>query len=295
MRGNPSVKALIIGLGLVLALGLLGGCNALRLGYNNGPTLAWWWLDGYADFSAEQAPAAKQAVDRWFDWHRGSQLPAYAALLVAAQAEVLEPTTPEAACQWQDRVRGALEPALQRGLQEAAELVPLLSEAQLRAIEQRQAKTITEMREEFLQPDAAERLQASVKRARERAERIYGDLSEAQRKLLADAVAASPFDPEAWRRERERRQQDTMQVLRRLQAERADGPRRLAGLRALAERSENSPVPAYRAYQERLRSYNCALAARLHNASSAEQRQQARRTFKGWEEDLRALAAPRID
>jgi hypothetical protein len=295
MRGNPLLKALIIGLAMVLGLGGLAGCNALRLGYNNAPTLVWWWLDGYADFSTEQVPVAKRSVDRWFDWHRSSQLPAYAAMLATAQAEVLAPTTPEAACRWQDRVRDALEPALQRGLQEAADLVPGLGEEQLRHIERRQAKGMEEMREEFLQPDPAERLRASVDRAVERAERLYGDLDDVQQKLMAAGVAASPFDPEAWQRERLRRQQDTIAVLRRLTREPVDRPQRLAALRALAERSERSPVPEYRSYQERLRVYNCALAARLHNSTTRVQRENARATLKGWEEDLRALSAARVD
>jgi hypothetical protein len=60
------VKAWIIGV-LLLALGpLLAGCTALRLGYNNGPQLAWWWLDSWMDFSREQSPPVKHAIDHWF-------------------------------------------------------------------------------------------------------------------------------------------------------------------------------------------------------------------------------------
>jgi hypothetical protein len=71
----------------------MAGCSAIRLGYANGPQLAWWWLDGYVDFSRDQTPAAKQAIDRWFDWHRNTQLADYAALLASTQAPILEPTT----------------------------------------------------------------------------------------------------------------------------------------------------------------------------------------------------------
>ena len=38
---------------LALALGL-AACSAVRLGYANLPDLAYWWLDGYVDFSDEQ-------------------------------------------------------------------------------------------------------------------------------------------------------------------------------------------------------------------------------------------------
>jgi hypothetical protein len=128
-----------------------------------------------------------------------------------------------------------------------------------------------------------------VKRAVSRAEQLYGRLDAPQRKVIAEGVAASPFDPQGWMEERKRRQRDTLVTLRRLLAERADRDQRVAALRALAERSQRSPDPAYRAYQQRLVDYNCAFAARIHNATTLAQRQKARANFKEWEEDLRAV------
>ena len=83
MRASTA-KAAIIG-GCLLALLLLGGCSAVRVGYNQAPTLAWWWLDGYMDFDATQAPKVKDTLAQWFAWHRSTQLPDYADLLAAAQ------------------------------------------------------------------------------------------------------------------------------------------------------------------------------------------------------------------
>jgi hypothetical protein len=105
-------------------------------------------------------------------------------------------------------------------------------------------------------------------------------------------VAASPFNPEMWMADRQRRQRDTLDTLRALVSSRADRDQRVAGLRALAARIEFSPNAEYRAYQRRLADYNCAFTARIHNATTPEQRRKARETLKGWEEDLRALAAP---
>jgi Family of unknown function (DUF6279) len=279
------IKTFIIG---VLAV-LLAGCSSLRLGYNNGPQLAWWWLDGYVDFSREQAPQVKQGIDRWFEWHRATQLGDYAALLAAAREEALADTTPARACRWQAQLRDALEPALERALELAADLLPGLGEAQLRHLEQRYAKVNDEMRGDFLQPDPAVRARESVQRTVERAERLYGSLAEAQKLVIAEGVAASPFDPERWLADRERRQRDTLQVLRRLLTERADRDQRLAALRTLVARAEVSPDREYRAYQQQLAAYNCAFAARIHNATTPAQRRQAQQTLQGWEQDLRAL------
>lgn len=277
---------------MLLAGSLLTGCSALRLGYGNGPQLAWWWIDGYFDFASSQTADVKRGIGRWFEWHRATQLPEYAALLAAAQAQVLEPTTAAQACQWQARVRTLAEPALQRAVAEFAEIVPGLGEPQFRHLEQKHAKAIDEMRDEFLQPDLAERQRASVERAVERAERVYGRLAEPQRRVIAQGVAASPFDPELWLKERQRRQRDALQTLRRLAADKPDRDTRVAALRGLLERSERSPDAGYRAYQVRLGDYNCALAAQIHNATTPAQRLKARENLKGWEDDLRSLLAP---
>lgn len=281
------LKTTIIG---CLAL-LLAACSSVRLGYNSGPLLAWWWLDGYVDFSREHAPLAQQGIDGWFEWHRATQLPGYADLLSAAAQEMPEPVTAAQACRWQGRLRDALEPALDRAVEIAADLVPTLGEAQLRHIEQRYAKRNDEIRSDFLQPDLAVRQRESVKRTVERVERVYGRLEQAQTQVIAAGVAASPFDPERWLADRERRQSDTLAILRELAATGADRDQRLAGLRTLALRMERSPDPDYRAYQARLAEYNCDFAARIHNAGTPEQRRKARDTLKGWENDFRALAA----
>jgi hypothetical protein len=45
----------------------------------------------------------------------------------------------------------------------------------------------------------------------------------------------------------------------------------------------------------KLTQYNCGFAAQIHNATTVDQRQKARERLKGWEEDLRALAAPAVN
>ena len=288
MRPTFAKNAIIGLLALCLSL-LLSGCTAVRLGYNNGPQLAWWWLDSYVDFSPEQAPAAREAIDRWFEWHRRNQLPEYATFLATAQKAMLAPTTAAEVCRWQAAVRDQLEPAIDHALLQAVDVLPLMGEAQWKHIEQRQAKGMDEARETYLQPDPAVRLKESLKRSRERSEQLYGRLDDTQLRVINAGVAASPFDAQVWLAERQRRQRDTMQTLRRQAT--ADRDQRLATLRALTERIERSTNPDYRAYQQRLADYNCNLAAQIHNTTTPAQRQRARDKLKGWEEDLRALMA----
>jgi hypothetical protein len=279
-------KALIIGVALLA----LSGCSSIRLAYNNAPTLSWWWLDGYADFDRSQSPVVRAGINRFFDWHRNTQLIDYAVVLADAQRIVGGEITAATACTWQTRVREMVDPALDRALTEAAELLPLLTEVQFRHIEQRQAKRNDEMRSDFLQPDPAQRLRASTRRVQDRAERLYGRLNAEQRALVTEQVRASPFDPELWMAERERRQQATLATLRRLASAELPVSERTEGLRRLAQDFETSGSAEYREYQRRLSAYNCAFAALVHNATTPAQRQRARDQLRRWEDDLRTLA-----
>lgn len=276
---------------LVTGLALLGGCSALRLAYDNGPTLVWWWLDGYGDFSGAQAQRVKDDIRSWFQWHRKAQLEGYAAWLDSVQPKLLDSVTPAQMCSWADEARRQLEPALQQALATMASWVADLSEAQLAHIAQRYAKANDELRREHLQPDPEKRRAAALQRLQDRFELFYGRLDAAQERLLTQALASSPMDPERWLAEREQRQRQTLRTLRELVASQADRARAIATLRAVLADVERSPDPAYRAYQQRLREFNCALAARVHESSSAAQRQGLRERVQGWRDDLRLLAS----
>ena len=295
MRASTA-KAAIIG-GCLLALLLLDGCSAVRVGYNQAPTLAWWWLDGYMDFDATQAPKVKDTLAQWFAWHRSTQLPDYADLLAAAQQQVMQPATPAQVCRWNDDLRVRLTVAFAQGVPLAADLLPLLKPAQLAQLERRYRKSNLEFEEDFLQqPD--ERQKAAIKRTVDRAEMLYGRLDDNQRRLIAAGVAGSPFDPTAWHAERQALQSQTLQTLARLTAggpARADRESNLAGLKALADRVLRAPPGPYRDYQQRLTDYNCEFIARLHNSTTPKQRLAARDRLHGWEEDLRVLAAQKAD
>lgn len=272
---------------------MLSGCSALRIGYNQGETLAWWWIDGYVDFDGEQSPLVKQAIRQWFVWHRRSQLPDYAALLSTAQAEVLQPLTAAQVCRWADEIRGRIDTSIGHAAQLAAPIVPSLNSRQLAHIESHFRKVNDEFREEHLQDSPQVRLKDTTQRAVERGEMLYGKLNQEQVGLVAAAMADSPADASLWLAERQRRQRDVLQILQRLSAPgegRADRAAVLAALQALALRVQQ-PSDAYALYQRRLTEYNCKLAAQLHNSTTAKQRQLARDKLKGWEEDVRSLIA----
>jgi hypothetical protein len=278
---------------IAAALVLLAGCSAVRLVYNQGQTFAYWWLDGYFDFDLEQGNRAREALSDWFRWHRATQLPDYAALLAQAQRQIPQDITPAEVCRWYDEMRRRLETAYAQGVPALADLLRTLKPEQVRNVEKRYQKADADFRSDYLQATRIEQLEAANKRTVSRAEMVYGRLDDAQRKLIADGIAASPFDARRWLAERQARQREIVDTLRALQGMRADPARTEAALRVFAAHAVLSPRPAYREYQQKLIEYNCALVARLHNATTAEQRRHGIERLKAWEDDMRALAAQR--
>lgn len=274
---------------LIALLMLLGSCSMLRMSYHQGPQLAWWWLDGYLDFEHEQIPQVKEAIHHWFDWHRSTQLPQYAAHLSEMSEHINGTVTSGEICDWYDTMRTVLAPALNHAVQLGAPLTRRLSEAQLQHLERRYAKNNEEFRDDYLQPTLESRHKASIKRTVKRFESLYGDMNDAQKRLITATISASPFDPEAWLSERQRRQGETVQQLRRLISDPAETDAETV-LHKLARQLEHSPNAEYRAYQMKLTDYNCGFVADLHNSTTPKQRQHARDKLRNWAVDLHALA-----
>lgn len=293
MRTSLFSRIRIIG-ALILALGLLSACSALRLGYSQGPELAYWWLDGYVDFNKNQTPKVREALTSWFKWNRSTQLPDYAALLAKAEVQLASNVTPAQACQWFDDVSTRFDVALERALPDLADMVLSATPEQLVHLEKRFAKRNKETLDDYAQPTAEARQKAAVKRSVERAESIYGKLDDSQKDRVAAAVAASPFDADLWLAERKARQQDVLQTVRRLLSEKASNEQAQAAVRVLVERTRRSPRDTYSGYQQRLTQYNCAVAAQTHNFTTPSQRKFAAQKLKGWEGDLRALTAASV-
>lgn len=274
---------------LIIAVLLLSSCSMVQLGYHRGPQLAWWWLDSYIDFSREQKSHAKQAIRQWFDWHRGTQLPEYADWLAAVRSLINAPVTPEQICRWSDELQDILAPAFDHAVHLGAPVVLSLDELQRRHLEQRYAKSNDKLRRDYLQPDPKDRLNAAIKRSVKRIENLYGKIDQQQRDLIIASITVSPFSPEAWLAERQRRQQVTLTTLQQLADASLPSEQVATVLRGLIEHTHRSDSPDYRAYQIKLTEYTCGFIARMHNTTTPTQRRHAHDKLKSWENDLRVL------
>ncbi len=278
---------------IVVLLPWLAACSTVRLSYNQGPTLAYWWLDAQLDLDADQRAPVQDALSHWFDWHRTTQLPELADWLDGLQRLAAGKVTPAQVCAtWQG--------LQQRMLHWYAHLVPemvaparSLKPAQIDHLAMKYAKDFAQLRDDYLQPDPAERRAAQRKRTIERFEDVYGALPAASRRQIAAALEVTPFDPARWLAERRQRQLDIVAGLRRIATEQPDDAAVAAILLGFGEQAAASPRPVYRALQQQVMQTNCEVIASVHNALDDAQRQRAVKRLEGWENDARALALQR--
>lgn len=284
-RRLPALLPRIIG---ALLLVFLGGCSAVKIGYNNAPALVYWWLDSYIDFNDAQAVQVRDSLATLQAWHRQTELPAYADLLRQIQRVASGPVTPQQVCAFSDQIRLRVQRLGEQAAEGMSRVVPTLEPQQWRHLALQFDKHNRTWREEWLDGTPAELSARRLKKAEERAQSFYGRLEEAQRAILRQSVSSPTFDARLAWRERLRRQQDMQQVLR----EHGNSDRSAhvkAEILALLQRNLNSPDAAYQTQFDRLVVESCANIAALHNSTSAAQRRHLQDKLQDYEADARAL------
>ncbi len=277
---------------MLLAFGL-GGCSAVKLGYSTLPELAYWWLDGYIDFTDVQTPQVRGELARLHAWHRAEELPRLADILGRMEQLVPDPVSAQQACAFVPELQARLNALAEQAEPAVLALAGSLTPAQLRHLERKYASNNETWRRDWLELAAEERTLKRFEQMLDRAESIYGRLDEPQRAVLRQQIASSSFDASRVLADRQRRQQDLLQTLRRLQAPGFAPTETRALMRGYLERVLRSPDLAYRAWQDALIEEGCRMVSALHASTTPAQRERAARRLRAYQRDLRELAAQR--
>jgi hypothetical protein len=278
-------------IGVLLLAALLGACSAVRLAYNNLPTVSYWWLDGYVDFDAAQSLRVREELDALLAWHRREELPQVLPLLRRARALAPNDVTPGQACEFADAVRDRLLATAVRAEAPVAELALTLSPAQLQHLQARYAKVNAKYHKEWVSLDAAALQGKRYERFLDRYEDFYGALHADQRALLRQMVADSVFDATRVDAERRARQAEIVAMLRRFQSERMAPDQAQAAIHAWVRRIAEPPVGPRREYQAALQDEGCRNLAALHNTTTPAQRSRAVDRLARYARDVEALVA----
>jgi hypothetical protein len=269
----------------------LSACSTIKVVYNQSDDLVYWWLDSYADLQDGQKQFTRDALADLHRWHRQQQLPEYAALLKRMQVMAPNDITPAHVCAVTEEMKTSFITLLRFVEPTNTKLASQLKPEQLISIRKRFDKTNRTWKEDWLDPNADDRLRYRTKQATNRLEDFYGRLDKPQRNALSQWLSTSKFDPVVSYAERERRQADSLQTFQRIAQEGSASAQAQALLRGLTERSFNSPNEGYRAYNRDLWNENCEGFAKLHNSTTPAQRQRMVEALRGYETDFKSLMA----
>jgi hypothetical protein len=269
----------------------MAGCSAVKLGYNNLGDVAYWWLDSYIDFSDEQAGRVREELSRLHLWHRTQELPRLAEMLHRMEELAPGDISPTQACQFVEQARERASATAEQGEMAVVTVAAGLTPDQFAHLERKYARNNAEFRRKWIGPSASELADKRLQQFVSRSEAIYGSLDEAQRLALRRELEPSVFNGSRLLAERVRRQQDALQVLRKLAGESVPLDEARGLLRGYLARTREPPDPEQRRLQHALIDEGCRAISVMHNATSADQRQSAVRRLRAYQRDLRELAA----
>ena len=278
----------------LMALGLaLQGCSAVKIAYNQTPTLAYLYLDDYLDFSDVQSVQVKAELVKFQAWHRQTQLPAYVDLLQKMQQQIPKDMTTAQACEVFADVRQKALVMTDYAEPAALSLVASLTAKQLNVMQRKFAKGNTTWREDYLDGNTKDLAEKRQKSAAKRMDMLYGSVTDRQRNLIAQQIDRSQFKAPLSYAERQRRQKDIVQTLTKVMANPLDTGNTELEMRSLLARSVSSPDTVYRSYLEQITQEGCASFAELHNTTTPLQRKKAVELLATYEQDFRILANQR--
>ncbi len=271
---------------------LLQGCSAIKLGYNKVDDLAYWWLDGYADFSKTQSEKLHVSLEQLLRWHREQELPAYATLLQQAQGLASDNITPAQVCSLWDAVQTRSDVLAAKALPGLTEVAMDLSPRQLAHIERQWAKKNATWQDDWLKGTQAQREQKRLDAMVDRYASFYGDLNPAQTKLLQQQIKQSPWTPEWGWQDRLQKQQQLMTVLRSFQTKTPAPDQAQEALKTVYQNWTSTSTGTGFEMRQRMLQQSCASVAQLHNSTVPAQRLKAAQRIKAYVSDVKDLASP---
>jgi hypothetical protein len=278
---------------LIIAASALTACSTIKLAYNQAPDLTYWWLDGYFDFNEQQTPKVRDELAKLFAWHRANELPKTADLLAQASQLASGEVSSAQACKIFDQGKTLIDTISRQALPALSELAPTITPSQIDHLKRKYAKNADEFSRDFINGSPASTQAKRLKQSVDRSETLYGKLEDKQIQAIKQALAVSSFDAAYSLKERQRRQQELIDILTNLAATKANSPTSQQALRAYFQRAWESPDPDYRVYAQRLTMQACQSFASVHASTTPAQRANAVKVLKAYETDLRTLAASR--
>lgn len=266
-------------------------CSLVRLGYNYGESISYWWLDSYVDFDANQRGWFSDDIANWFAWHRKTQLPDYANLLTQEQQRLQHPVTQAELLAEYGAFKKRIMVAIDKALPDLADLALSLQPAQIAHIEKKFASTNETYRKDYLRGDVEKRQKFRYEKVMEQAEYWFGSFSAEQKTLIRKSSDARVLNNEVRMAVRLQHQQDLIRILKKIQAEK---PSRDTAMQMLNEYLNNL-VEHYggvehQSFFDASRDGMAELTTVIINCTTPQQKAHAVKRLQYWIDNFNALA-----
>jgi len=262
-----------------------------RLGYNNGETVSYFWLNGYIGFDADQKPWVKKELAGLFAWHRRTQLPEYLPLLAQAKKRVQKPVSEDDLARDYEEIRRRMLAISDRAAPVAADLALALRPEQIASIEKKFAENNEKFRKDHLRGDLAQRQRDRFKRTMKQAEIWFGNFSGEQERQIRQLSDARPLDDELVLADRMQRQAEMIRMLQRIEAEKPTREATIGMIRQyVSGMMEHYRQAEYQAYFEKYRAAQIRMVAGIINMSTPAQKQNFEEAVQGWIDDFDTLS-----
>ena len=276
---------------LTLMLVVVAGCSSLRLAYNNGDTVLYWWLNAYVDLDRDQKGWVREDIDKLFDWHRKTQLKDYVEILRKGQKQVQgNPTQADLMADYSE-IKSRTQSLLLKAAPDLADLARSLKPEQIAQMEKKFKSNNDDYRKKFLTGDQEKRQQLRYKKAMEQFELWFGSFSSEQEALIRKASDARPLDNEIWLDERSRRQRNVLTLVQKVQNEKLSKEATVALINTLIkdsfERLEHSErKPFFDAFENS----TAQMVLTVIKIATPAQKEHAVKRMQGWIDDFNSLA-----
>ena len=262
-----------------------------RLGYNNGETVSYFWLNSYIGFDADQKPWVKKELASLFAWHRRTQLPEYVPFLAQAQKRVYNPVSEAELAREYDDIRRRVLIMTDRAAPVAADLALALRPEQIASIERKFTENNEKFRKEHLRGDLEKRQRARYKRSMKQAEIWFGNFSTEQERQIRQLSDARPMDDELVLADRMQRQAEMIRMLQRIEAEKPTREVTVGLIRQYVSGAmDHYNHPEYQRYFEKYRAAQVRMLAGIINLATPAQKQHFERELQGWIDDFDTLS-----
>lgn len=277
---------------LTLMLVVVAGCSSLRLAYNNGDTVLYWWLNAYVDLDRDQKGWVREDIDKLFDWHRKTQLKDYVEILRKGQKQVQgNPTQADLMADYSE-IKSRTQSLLLKAAPDLADLARSLKPEQIAQMEKKFKSNNDDYRKKFLTGDQEKRQQLRYKKSMEQFELWFGSFSSEQEALIRKASDARPLDNEIWLDERSRRQRNVLALVQKVQNEKLGKEATVALINTLIKDSFDRLEHSDRkAFFDAFENSTAQMILTVIKIATPAQKTHAVKRMQGWIDDFNSLAA----